>query len=202
MVNDYHFYQYSGYQAKKQHSHSLRIMVVQDVRPEAEQKSRRVSSTATDDTFWIYPVPEMVERILFREFALSFLLRKVTREDTKSSLTLEVVLKSFHGHMEKAGFLARTIHGNVAFSARLIHEDPRRVIFDKDYGYRSRVKLKPVTKSRDHMVRQVARCLEEIVPVLISDVETALEQIRSPQKPQSRPKKKKKPLNLEPVGPK
>lgn len=202
MVNDYHFYEYSGYRAERQYSHLLRIRVVQDMRPEAERRTRRISSTATDDAFWTYPVPEMVERILVREFAMSFLFRKVSREDTKSRLTLELVLKSFHGYMERAGFLARTIHGSVAFSARLIDEDPRTVIFDKDYGYRSRTKLKPVTKSRDHMVTQVARCLEEIVPVLITDVETALKQIRPPQKPQSRPRKKRKPLNLEPVGPK
>jgi hypothetical protein len=143
----------------------------------------------------------MVERILFREFALSFLFRKVTREDTKSRLTLEVVLKSFHGHMERAGFMARTIHGNVAFSARLVQKGAQRVIFEKDYGYRSRVKRKPMSKSSDHLVRQVARCLEEIVPVLIHDVETALAQEKPPTKTRNRPKKKK-PLNLEPVGPK
>jgi hypothetical protein len=205
MVNDHRFYQYSGYRAKKQYGYCLRIGMIRDERSEAERISRSVNATATDDTFWMYPVPEMIERILFREFALSFLFPKVSREDEQGDLIMELVLKSFHGHMERAGLLARIIHGSVAFSATLVQQNPRKVILNKDYQYQTKVKLKPMNRSKDHMVRQVARCLEEVVPVLITDVETALEKIEPPRKAPSRPgktKKNEKPLNPDPIGPK
>ena len=209
MVNDHRFYQYSGYRAKKQHGDCLRIRMIRDDRPESERISRSVNSTTTDDTFWMYPVPEMIERILFRELALSFLFHRVSREEGRGGLVLELVLKSFHGHMERAGLLARIIHGSVAFSATLVQQNPRKVILNKDYQYQTKVKLKPMNRSKDHMVRQVARCLEEVVPVLITDVETALEKIEPPRETPSRPRKTNKkttknerPLDPEPIGPK
>jgi len=210
MGNDHRFYQYSGYRAKKQYGYCLRIRVIRDERSEAERVSRSVTATTTDDTFWMYPVPEMIEGILFREFALSFLLRSVSQEDGQGDLMMELVLKSFHGRMERAGLLARIMHGRVAFSATLVQQNPRKVILNKDYQYQTKVKLKPMNRSNDHMVRQVGRCLEEVVPVLITDVEAALEKIEPPGKTPNRPqkttkkktKKKEKPLSPEPIGPK
>lgn len=212
LVNDYRLYAYSEYRAKRQYDHTLQIRVNRDLPAQAEYESQEESMRATDDAFWMYPAPEMLERILFREFALSFLFRKVSRKDTKSDLILEVVLKSFHARMQRAGFVTRLIDGHVALSANLVQQKPRKTLFAKEYDRQTRVKLKPITKSEQHMVKQVGRCLEEIVPVLITDIEKVLEEMtprkkarKSPkQEPRNQKSKKKKPksLSLEPVGPK
>jgi len=208
LANDYRFYAYSEYRAKRQHDHTLQIKITRDMRPRAEREPSGGTLRATDDTFWVYPVPEMVERILMQEFALSFLFRRVSRKDRESGLILELVLKSFHGHMERVGLVTRLIHGDIALSGRLVHRKSRKTLFTKVYNSQTSVKLKPVTKSGRHMVKQIGRSLEELVPILISDVEQVLERTNSPKKASSasgkkKPKKPKtKPLDLEPLGPK
>lgn len=202
MVNDYRLYAYSEFRAKRQYDHTLQIRVTNDLRPLAERESHGESIKATDDTLWMYPVPEMLERILMREFALSFLFRKVGRKDMPSGLILELVLKSFYGYMQRAGFLTRLIYGNVAFSARLIQRKPRKTLFSKDYNCQTSVKIKPITKSKQHMVKQIAKSLEGVVPVLMTDIEKVIEEMRPPKRTRISLKKKPKPLNLEPIGPK
>jgi len=212
MLNDYRLYAYSEYQAKRQYDYTLQIRVIHDQRPQVGIQDQREPWRTTDDTFWMYPVPEMLEQILFREFALSFLFRKVSREDTGSRLILEIVLKSFHGYIERAGLLARLVYGDVAFSAELVQRKPRKTLFTKDYHSRTGLKLRSTTKPRQRMVEQTAKSLEEAVPVLISDIEKVFEGMRPPkrarispkEKPKPKPRKESKPnpFNVEPVGPK
>jgi hypothetical protein len=216
IVNDYRFYTYSEYRAKRQYDHTLQVRVIDDLRPQAEREPQHHPSIATDDSFWMYPVPEMLERLLFREFALSFLFRKVGRNETRSSLILELVLKSFHAYKEKTGLVTRRIYGDVAFSASLVQRAPRKRLFTKDYHCQTSVKLTPVIKSGDYLVRQITTSLAELVPVLMADMERVLEGMRPPKKIQAsprrkpklskqktqRPKQKTKPIDLEPVGPK
>jgi len=154
----------------------------------------------------------MLERILFQEFALSFLFRKVSRKDTGSRLLLEIVLRSFHGYIERAGVLARLVYGDLAFSAKLVQRKPRKTLFTKDYHSRTSLKLRSIMKPRQRMVEQTAKSLEEAVPILISDIEKVLEGMRPPKrarlspreksKPKPRKKSKPSPFNVEPVGPK
>ncbi len=207
LVNDYRFYSYSEYRAKRQHDHTLQITVTRDMRPRSEREPSGGTLRATDDTLWVYPVPEMLERILMQEFALSFLFLKVSRKNMPGGLILELAPKSFHGRIERVGLVTRLIHGDIALSARLVQRKTRKTLFTKDYHSQTSVKLKPIMKSGEHMVKQIGKSLEELVPILIRDIEQALERTNPPKKTSNSSNKKPKkqntrPLDLEPVGPK
>ncbi len=208
LVNDYRVYTYSEYRARKQYEDALQIEVIDARSPKTEHQSQGRLLMVTDDSFWIEPVPEMLEAILFREFGLSFLFRSVGRGDIRGGLVLELTLNSFYGHTEKAGVLTRLIYGDVGFSARLIQQRSKETLFTKKYHSRTSVRLKSITKSGRHMmVEQIGNSLSEVIPALISDVEQVLKARRPPKKPRPSPtkkpeRKKTEPLNLEPVGPK
>jgi ABC-type uncharacterized transport system auxiliary subunit len=203
MVNDYRFYTYSEYQAKRQHKDILQIKVVDDRGPEVEEESTGRLTRVTNEALWMEPVPQMLERLLMREFAVSFLFRKVVRKDLRSGLVLELGLTSFHGRAERVGVLGRFIYGDVAFSARLHQQKPRKILFSKEYHSQTRVKVKSIAKSgRRSMVEQIGNSLEEIIPVLISDIEQVLKEKRPLKKLRKVPRKTQKGIDLEPVGPK
>jgi hypothetical protein len=203
MVNDHHLYNYSEYRAEKQYDEVLQIKVIDERHLQGGRQSKAKPLVVTDDTFWMEPVPDMLERVLLQEFGLSFLFRKVGRKDTPRGLILELVLSSFHGHVRRVGVMGRSIFGEVAFSARLFQQKPRKTLFTKDYHSHTNVKLKSIVKSgRGVMVRQIGKSLEEVIPVLISDVEGVVKEARRPKKARISPRKKPKPINLEPVGPK
>ncbi|MBW2058159.1 MAG: hypothetical protein JRH07_11195 [Deltaproteobacteria bacterium] len=208
MVNDYRLYRYSGYRAKSQDDRTLLVKVIPGPQTKAETDSRGAPMKATDDEFWLYPVQETLERILYRELALSFLFRKLSREDERSDLVLEVLLGAFSGSMQRAGLVTRVIDGRVAFSVRLVQRSPRKILFEKQYDRQNTVKLKPVTRSGYLMARQVGRCLQEVVPLMLADLEKVLNRREAGRKPRNPPKRRKikakrqETLDLEPIGPK
>ncbi|NIQ38989.1 MAG: hypothetical protein GTN81_10420 [Proteobacteria bacterium] len=203
MVNDYRLYTYSEYQAKRQHKDLLQINVLDDRGPQVEEEPTGKPTLVTTDALWMEPVPQMLERLLMRELAVSFLFRKVVRKDLRSGLVLELKLRSFHGRTERVGLLGRLIYGDVAFSAKLHQQKPRKILFTKDYHSRTRVKVKSIGKSRRRaMVEQIGNSLEEIIPALISDMEQVLQEKRPPKKLRKVKRKAQKAIDLEPVGPK
>ncbi len=203
LVNDYRLYTYSEYRAARQHNTTLQIRVIDERKGKHNPASHGKPLLETDEAFWMEPVSEMLERILMREIGLSFLFRKVERTDTRDGLVLEVALSTFHGQAKRVGALGRMIQADVAFSARLSQRKPRKTLFTKDYHSQATVKLKAIIESkRRAMVEQIGKALEEIVPVLMSDIERVLEKTRPPKKARRSTKKKAKPIHLEPVGPK
>ncbi len=203
LVDDYRLYTYSEYRAARQHNTILQIKVIDERKGKHEHASQRKPLLETDETFWMEPVSEMLERILMREFALSFLFRKVERADTRDGLILELAFRTFQGQAKRVGVLGRMIEADIAFSAKLSRRNRPKNLFTKDYHSQATVTLKSILKSgRRTMVEQIGKALEEIVPVLMSDIERVLEKTRPPMKARRSTKKKAKPIHLEPVGPK
>ncbi len=203
LANDYRNYTYSEYRAKRQYDKTLQIKILDDRGSKTDRSSPKKHLLETDETFWMEPIPQMVEQMLQREFALSFLFQKVDRAENRDGLVLELVLNSFHGYIERVGLLGRSIHGDVAFSARLLKSRPRKTLFTKDYHSHNSVKVKSIVKSgRQTMVKQIGKAFEEVVPVLMSDIERVLKGMTPLKKRRNPPKRKSKPLDLEPVGPK